>query len=165
MGSETAAAATGKTGVVRRDPFAMLPFAGYNMSEYFQHWLNIGESLTATNATLPKFYCVNWFRKNDDGKFVWPGYGENMRVLAWIIGRIEGGAKANENIFGYSPSFTDLNWNGIDFTEAQFNQVISVDKQSWQEELKLHEELFNQLSYNLPEILRTTKAKLEESLN
>ena len=165
MGSETTAAATGKTGVVRRDPFAMLPFAGYNMSEYFQHWLNIGDNLTATNATLPKFYCVNWFRKGDDGKFVWPGYGENMRVLAWIIGRIEGSAKANENIFGYSPSFTDLNWNGVDFTEAQFNQVISVDKQSWQEELKLHEELFDQLSYNLPEILRTTKAKLEDSLN
>jgi len=165
MGSETTAAATGKTGVVRRDPFAMLPFAGYNMSEYFQHWLNIGDNLTATNATLPKFYCVNWFRKGDDGKFVWPGYGENMRVLAWIIGRIEGSAKANENIFGYSPSFTDLNWNGVDFTEAQFNQVISVDKRSWQEELKLHEELFDQLSYNLPEILRTTKAKLEDSLN
>ena len=88
-----------------------------------------------------------------------------MRVLAWIIGRIEGSAEANENIFGYSPSFKDLNWNGVDFSEEQFNQVISVDKASWKEELKLHEELFNQLSYNLPEVLRTTKAKLEDSLN
>jgi phosphoenolpyruvate carboxykinase (GTP) len=164
MGSETTAAATGKTGVVRRDPFAMLPFAGYNMSEYFQHWLNVGEKLQATNATLPKFYCVNWFRKNDEGKFVWPGYGENMRVLAWIIGRIEGSSNASENIFGYSPNFEDLIWDGLSFTKEEFNQVISVDKQSWQEELKLHEDLFNQLSYNLPEILRRTKAKLEASL-
>jgi phosphoenolpyruvate carboxykinase (GTP) len=95
---------------------------------------------------------------------VWPGYGENMRVLAWIIGRIEGSSNASENIFGYSPNFEDLNWDGLSFSKEEFNQVISVDKQSWQEELKLHEDLFNQLSYNLPEILRTTKAKLEESL-
>jgi phosphoenolpyruvate carboxykinase (GTP) len=164
MGSETTAAATGKTGVVRRDPFAMLPFAGYNMSEYFQHWLNLGEKLTQAGAVLPKFYCVNWFRKNADGKFVWPGYGENMRVLAWMVGRIEQTAQAEENVFGYSPSYSDLNWQGIEFTEAQFNQVISVDKESWREEFKLHEELFEQLAFGLPPILKETKAKLESSL-
>jgi len=164
MGSETTAAATGKVGVVRRDPFAMLPFAGYNMSEYFQHWLNLGAKLTEANAVLPKFYCVNWFRKNDDGKFVWPGYGENMRVLAWMVGRIEQTAQAQENVFGYSPNYGDLNWQGIEFTEAQFNQVISVDKESWREEFKLHEELFEQLAFGLPPILKETKAKLEKSL-
>ena len=164
MGSETTAAATGKVGVVRRDPFAMLPFAGYNMSEYFQHWLNLGAKLTEANAVLPKFYCVNWFRKNDDGKFVWPGYGENMRVLAWMVGRIDQTAQAQENVFGYSPNYGDLNWQGIEFTEAQFNQVISVDKESWREEFKLHEELFEQLAFGLPPILKETKAKLEKSL-
>jgi phosphoenolpyruvate carboxykinase (GTP) len=164
MGSETTAAATGKVGVVRRDPFAMLPFAGYNMSEYFQHWLNLGAKLTEANAVLPKFYCVNWFRKNDDGKFVWPGYGENMRVLAWMVGRIDQTAQAQENVFGYSPNYGDLNWQGIEFTEAQFNQVISVDKASWREEFKLHEELFEQLAFGLPPILKETKAKLEKSL-
>jgi phosphoenolpyruvate carboxykinase (GTP) len=142
----------------------MLPFAGYNMSEYFQHWLNLGAKLTEANAVLPKFYCVNWFRKNDDGKFVWPGYGENMRVLAWMVGRIDQTAQAQENVFGYSPNYGDLNWQGIEFTEAQFNQVISVDKESWREEFKLHEELFEQLAFGLPPILKETKAKLEKSL-
>jgi phosphoenolpyruvate carboxykinase (GTP) len=164
MGSETTAAATGKTGVVRRDPFAMLPFAGYNMSEYFQHWLNLGNKLTQANAVLPKIFCVNWFRKGDDGKFVWPGYGENMRVLAWILGRVEQSAQAKENIFGYSPNYKDINWQGINFSEAQFNQVISVDKESWREELKLHEELFEQLAYGLPPVLKETKSKLENLL-
>jgi phosphoenolpyruvate carboxykinase (GTP) len=164
MGSETTAAATGKTGVVRRDPFAMLPFAGYNMSEYFQHWLNLGEKLTKADAVLPKIFCVNWFRKNDDGKFVWPGYGENMRVLAWMLGRVSETAQAQENIFGYSPNYQDINWRGIEFSEKQFNQVISVDKESWREELKLHDELFDQLAYGLPPILRDTKAKLENLL-
>jgi phosphoenolpyruvate carboxykinase (GTP) len=164
MGSETTAAATGKTGVVRRDPFAMLPFAGYNMSEYFQHWLTLGEKLKDAQAVLPKIFCVNWFRKNDEGKFVWPGYGENMRVLAWMLGRIDQSAQAKENIFGYSPSYSDLNWEGIQFTETQFNQVISVDNESWREELKLHDELFEQLSFGMPAVLKETKTRLEKLL-
>jgi phosphoenolpyruvate carboxykinase (GTP) len=164
MGSETTAAATGKTGVVRRDPFAMLPFAGYNMSEYFQHWLNLGKRLAAEQAVLPKIFCVNWFRKDENGKFVWPGYGENMRVLAWMVARIENSAKAQENLFGYSPTYQDIRWDGLNFTQEDFNKVISVDNEAWREEFKLHEELFTQLALGLPQVLRDTKAKLEHSL-
>ena len=164
QGSETTAAATGQVGVVRRDPFAMLPFAGYNMSEYFQHWLDIGAQLESKQAVLPKIYCVNWFRKNDQGQFVWPGYGENMRVLAWMLGRVQGSAQAVENVFGYSPSYQDLNWDGMPFTQEQFNQVISVDNASWREELKLHDELFTQLSHGLPKVLTATKTQLESRL-
>ncbi len=164
MGSETTAAAAGQQGVVRRDPFAMLPFAGYNMSDYFQHWLNMGKKLETEGAKLPSIYCVNWFRKNDAGKFVWPGYGENMRVLAWMLERIEGKAKGQENIFGTTPSHKDINWAGLDFSEDQFNQVTSIDKAAWQEEMKLHDQLFDQLSYHLPKELLETKRALEKRL-
>ncbi len=164
MGSETTAAAAGQQGVVRRDPFAMLPFAGYNMSDYFQHWLNMGKKLEAEGAKLPSIYCVNWFRKNEAGKFVWPGYGENMRVLAWMLERIEGKAKGQENIFGTTPSHKDINWAGLDFSEDQFNQVTSIDKDAWQEEMKLHDQLFDQLSYHLPKELVETKQALEKRL-
>jgi phosphoenolpyruvate carboxykinase (GTP) len=164
MGSETTAAAAGQQGVVRRDPFAMLPFTGYNMSDYFQHWLNMGKKLEAEGAKLPSIYCVNWFRKNEAGKFVWPGYGENMRVLVWMLERIEGKAKGQENIFGTTPSHKDINWAGLDFSEAQFNQVTSIDKAAWQEEMKLHDQLFDQLSYHLPKELIETKRALEKRL-
>jgi phosphoenolpyruvate carboxykinase (GTP) len=168
MGSETTAAATGQAGVVRRDPFAMLPFMGYNMSDYFQHWLNIGSQLKAQGAKLPAIYCTNWFRKGEDGKFVWPGYGENMRVLKWMIDRIEGnatsGPQGQENIFGVSPTYGELNWTGLDFTPAQFNTVTSIDKAAWHKELELHSELFKQLAHHLPQELEATKAALEQRL-
>lgn len=164
MGSETTAAIIGQQGVVRRDPFAMLPFTGYNMSDYFQHWLNVGAKLEAQGAKLPKIYCVNWFRKGDDGKFVWPGYGENMRVLKWMMERVEGRGEGTESLFGVSPRYEDLSWKGLDFTPAQFNQVMTVDKAAWRAELDLHTELFNQLAYHLPAELTATKAKLEGSL-
>jgi phosphoenolpyruvate carboxykinase (GTP) len=165
MGSETTAAATGAQGVVRRDPFAMLPFTGYNMSEYFQHWLSLGEKLANEGATLPKIFCVNWFRKGADGKFVWPGYGENMRVLAWILDRVEGKLPGDNHVFGISPKHEHLNWEGLEFTEEQFQQVISIDKQAWLAELELHEELFNQLAYGMPEELKKAKAKLAKLLS
>jgi phosphoenolpyruvate carboxykinase (GTP) len=169
MGSETTAAAAGQQGVVRRDPFAMLPFMGYHMSDYFQHWLDIGrqveETCAKTGATPPKFYCVNWFRKGDDGKFVWPGYGENMRVLKWMLERIEGKAEGTDNMFGVSPRYEDLNWEGLDFSPAQFKQVTSFDKAAWQTELGLHGELFQQLAHHLPVELTETKAALEKRLN
>lgn len=165
MGSETTAAAAGQQGVVRRDPFAMLPFAGYNMSDYFQHWLDMGTKLSAEGAKLPSIYCVNWFRKDDSGKFVWPGYGENMRVLAWMLERIEGKSKGQENIFGTTPTHADLNWAGLNFTAEQFDKVTSIDKAAWQDEMKLHDQLFEQLSYHLPKELVETKKALEARLS
>ena len=165
MGSETTAAAAGAMGVVRRDPFAMLPFAGYNMADYFGHWLNLGGKLLAAGAKVPRIYCVNWFRKGADGKFVWPGYGENMRVLDWIIRRIEGQAGGQENVFGISPRYEDLNWDGLTFTPEQFASVIGIDRDAWQQELKLHAELFQQLAHGLPEELPQTMARLERALS
>jgi phosphoenolpyruvate carboxykinase (GTP) len=164
MGSETTAAAAGQQGVVRRDPFAMLPFMGYNMSDYFQHWLNMGDKLKASGAKVPSIYCVNWFRKGDDGKFVWPGYGENMRVLKWMIDRIEGQVKGKENVFGVSPTYEEINWTGLNFTADQFKTVTSIDKAAWVDELKLHEELFTQLAYHLPAEMTATKAALAARL-
>ena len=164
MGSETTAAATGQAGVVRRDPFAMLPFTGYNMSDYFQHWLDMGEKLAKTGATLPKIYTTNWFRKGDDGKFVWPGYGENMRVLKWMIDRIEGTGQGTDNLMGVTPSYNDLTWTGLPFTAQQFDTVTSIDKAAWTQELGLHTELFKQLAHHLPKALTDTKAAIEKRL-
>ena len=164
MGSETTAAAAGQQGVVRRDPFAMLPFAGYNMSDYFQHWLKLGHKLRVNGATLPAIYCVNWFRKGEDGKFVWPGYGENMRVLKWMIDRIEGKAAGQENVFGISPSYGELNWQGLNFTAEQFHTVTHIDKAAWQTELGLHEELFQQLAHHLPAELPATQLAIAHRL-
>jgi len=164
MGSETTAAAFGQQGVVRRDPFAMLPFAGYNMSDYFQHWLNLGKRLQGAGAKLPRIYTTNWFRKGEDGRFVWPGYGENMRVLKWMIDRIEGKAQGQEHVFGVSPTYEELNWTGLDFSREQFKSVISIDKAAWQKELQLHAELFQQLAYHLPRELDETKAMIEKRL-
>ncbi|MEO5697704.1 MAG: phosphoenolpyruvate carboxykinase domain-containing protein, partial [Burkholderiaceae bacterium] len=140
----------------------MLPFTGYNMSDYFQHWLDLGKKLGDSGVTLPKIYCVNWFRKDDSGKFVWPGYGENMRVLQWIVGRVEGAARGEENAFGTTPSYADLDWSGLDFSRERFDQVTSLDSDAWQTELKLHAELFAQLSHRLPADLLATKAAIEQ---
>jgi phosphoenolpyruvate carboxykinase (GTP) len=164
MGSETTAAIVGQVGVVRRDPFAMLPFTGYNMADYFQHWLDLGQKLAASGATLPRIYTTNWFRKGDDGKFVWPGYGENMRVLKWMIDRLEGKAQGNEHVFGVSPTYDELNWTGLDFSPEQFQTVTSIDKAAWGKELQLHAELFQQLAYHLPAELGETKAQIERRL-
>ncbi len=164
MGSETTAAAAGQQGVVRRDPFAMLPFMGYNMSDYFQHWLDMGKKLQASGAKLPKIYCVNWFRKGADGKFVWPGYGENMRVLKWMLDRVEGTGQGEEHAFGVTPRYQDINWTGLDFTPEQFNITTHIDKNAWAVEMKLHEELFQQLAYRLPAELPATKLKIEARL-
>ena len=164
MGSETTAAAAGQQGVVRRDPFAMLPFCGYNMSDYFNHWLKLGEKLQKSGAVLPKIFCVNWFRKGADGKFVWPGFGDNMRVLAWMLGRIEGQAGGSEHVTGVSPHYADIDWTGSDFTEQQFDQVISVDNSAWRDELTLHEELFEKLRNRMPAALIDVKSRLEARL-
>ena len=164
MGSETTAAAAGAQGVVRRDPFAMLPFCGYNMSDYFQHWLDMEKRLEDSGHTLPKIYCVNWFRKGADGKFVWPGYGDNMRVLKWMIERIEGQAGGEEHFFGISPRYEDLEWAGLDFSREQFATIIDAAPDAWREELKLHQQLFDQLAYHLPQALKDAKARMEAHL-
>ncbi len=164
MGSETTAAAFGAQGVVRRDPFAMLPFCGYNMSDYFQHWLDMEHKLEESGHTLPRIFCVNWFRKDEAGKFVWPGYGDNMRVLKWMIDRIEGKAEGAGTMFGISPAYGELNWSGLDFTPEQFDTVTRIDKSAWLEEFKLHDALFEQLAYRLPPALLATRADLEQRL-
>ena len=168
MGSETTAAAAGQQGVVRRDPFAMLPFMGYNMADYFQHWLDMGKKLqtlcASSGAKLPKIYCVNWFRKGADGKFVWPGYGENMRVLKWMLDRVEGTGQGEEHAFGVTPRYQDINWKGLDFSEEKFNITTHIDKAAWVTEMKLHDELFQQLAYHLPAELPATKASIEARL-
>jgi phosphoenolpyruvate carboxykinase (GTP) len=164
MGSETTAAAAGQQGVVRRDPFAMLPFCGYNMSDYFQHWLDMEHKLEASGGKLPAIFCVNWFRKGPDGKFVWPGYGENMRVLKWMIERLEGKAQAEDHLFGLSPRYADLQWDGLQFSPAQFEQVTRIDKDEWKAELALHTALFEQLAYHLPAELQQTRATIEKRM-
>ena len=164
MGSETTAAATGAQGVVRRDPFAMLPFIGYNMSEYFRHWLDLGAALQARGATLPKIFCVNWFRKGADGKFVWPGYGENMRVLEWIVHRLEGTAEGELTAFGTTPRYEDIDWSGLDFDRTRYDLVTDLDHASWKGELELHDALFEQLAYRLPDELPQVRRRIAERL-
>jgi phosphoenolpyruvate carboxykinase (GTP) len=154
LGSQTTAAAAGAQGVVRRDPFAMLPFCGYNMSDYFGHWLALGERLQATGATLPRFFTVNWFQTDDDGRFLWPGFGENMRVLKWMLERIEGVAQGRDTLFGTVPRYEDISWNGLDLDEEDFQRVTSIDEEAWKKELASHVELFDKLHQGLPARLR-----------
>ncbi|HET9978023.1 MAG TPA: phosphoenolpyruvate carboxykinase (GTP) [Burkholderiaceae bacterium] len=160
MGSETTAAMVGGDGAVRRDPFAMLPFCGYHIGDYFAHWLAMG----ARVARPPKIFGVNWVRKGADGKFVWPGYGENMRVLAWMLDRVAGRGGAVEQPLGRSPRYEDLDWNGLTFTREQFASVIDTSAEQWRAELQLHDALFAQVGDRLPAALAQTKATIEARL-
>ncbi|MFM7284707.1 MAG: phosphoenolpyruvate carboxykinase (GTP) [Betaproteobacteria bacterium] len=164
MGSETTAAAAGQQGVVRRDPFAMLPFCGYNMAEYFSHWLELGTKLGYRGVPLPKIFCVNWFRTDEQGRFVWPGFGENARVLKWMLQRIEGRAQGAEHVFGTTPRYEDIDWTGLAFSADQFSRITAIDGKSWQEEFALHAELFEKLRHGLPAALLKTKSVFESRL-
>jgi phosphoenolpyruvate carboxykinase (GTP) len=161
LGSETTAAITGKVGVVRRDPMAMIAFVGYNMGDYFAHWLKMGRSVQHP----PKIFRVNWFRRDANGKFIWPGFGENMRVLQWIADRCQGRARAAETPLGLMPRFEDLNWKGLEKVSAQqYRELSSIDRPAWQDELQSHDELFAKLGKHLPSALEARRARMHESL-
>jgi phosphoenolpyruvate carboxykinase (GTP) len=163
VASEGTAAAENAIGELRRDPFAMLPFAGYNMGDYFAHWLAMGAN-AKDPAKLPRIYFVNWFRKDERGKFVWPGYGENMRVLRWIVERVEGSASGETNAFGLTPGYRDLDWSGLDFDAARYALVSSVDRDAWAGELALHDDLFRQLAHRLPAELPEVRRRIAARL-
>jgi phosphoenolpyruvate carboxykinase (GTP) len=146
MGSETTAAAAGATGNVRRDPMAMLPFCGYHMGDYFRSWLKLPRTLART----PRVFHVNWFRKDDNGKFLWPGFSQNFRILRWIVQRARGRAMANESPVGWTPHYKDIHWEGLDFAEERFNALQEVDRAAWKKEVIQHEELFIALHDHLP---------------
>jgi phosphoenolpyruvate carboxykinase (GTP) len=160
MGSETTAAIVGQVGVVRRDPFAMIAFCGYNMGDYFKHWLAMGKKVNHP----PHIFQVNWFRKDGKGKFVWPGFGENMRVLSWIVGRCQGQAHAIETPLGWMPEFDDLHWQGLEFDADKYASITNIDRAAWARELMLHDELFAKLKDRLPQPLALERQSLEARL-
>ncbi len=162
IASEQTAAAEGTVGALRRDPFAMLPFCGYNMADYWGHWLKIGQMTDSDK--LPKIYQVNWFRKDDDGAFIWPGFGDNSRVLAWIIERVEGRTDAEPTAIGGKPKDGELYLEGLDLTEDQVAELFAVDPDSWLAEADLTEEYFAQFGDNVPPKLREELAGLRERL-
>ncbi|HEY1281485.1 MAG TPA: phosphoenolpyruvate carboxykinase (GTP), partial [Acidimicrobiales bacterium] len=161
MGSETTAAATGQVGVVRRDPFAMLPFCGYNMADYWAHWLDIGQR---SGARLPRIFFVNWFRKDADGKFLWPGYGENSRVLKWVFERVTGAAEAVDTPIGRLPATGGIDTEGLDVSLDQMAELLRVDGEGWRKEIPDIEDFYNRFGDRVPEALRGQLTALEDRL-
>ncbi|HET9733770.1 MAG TPA: phosphoenolpyruvate carboxykinase (GTP) [Burkholderiales bacterium] len=161
LGSETTAAITGKVGVVRRDPMAMIAFCGYNMGDYFAHWLRMGKSV----HHAPRIFRVNWFRKDANGKYIWPGFGENMRVLEWIVGRCHGLVKGVDTPLGIIPAFEDLNWRGLEkFTRERYEEIARVDGAAWKDEVASHDELLGRLGAHLPRELDERRSLLHQKL-
>jgi len=160
MASETTAATTGAVGITRRDPMAMLPFCGYNMADYFRHWLEMGRRI----PHAPKIFHVNWFRKGADGKFLWPGYGENVRVLKWIVERIEGSAGATETPIGFVPKSNALTLDGLNVSRATMEELLSVDASEWSKEHADIGNFFRQFGSRLPGEIRDEYSRLGERL-
>jgi phosphoenolpyruvate carboxykinase (GTP) len=160
MGSEATAAADNQA-AIRRDPMAMLPFCGYNMADYWAHWLKMGKSL----ANPPKIFRVNWFRRDDEGNFIWPGFGENMRVLAWIVNRVNGSADAVESPFGMMPRHQDLIWDGLDFAADEFSGIMNIDREKGLEEAEAQKELFDSFEDRLPPEMEAQRQELKERLD
>ncbi|WP_374336284.1 phosphoenolpyruvate carboxykinase (GTP) [Leeia sp.] len=160
LGSATTAAAVGEQGVVRRDPFAMLPFCGYHMGDYFQHWLRMVDGI----AEAPPVFCVNWFQTNAEGRFVWPGFGDNMRVLKWIIQRCQGQAQGRQTALGVVPRHEDLDWNGTEFPAELFEQLTQVDAARWSQELNSQQAWLAQLGDKLPAALQQRHAQLSDAI-
>ncbi len=161
MASETTAAIVGKVGVVRRDPFAMLPFCGYHFGDYFKHWLSVGSKV----KVQPKIFAVNWFRRDSNGKFMWPGFGDNMRVLKWVVERCEGKSGATETPIGNMPRYEDMEWSGMSsFSREAFDELTHVDHDAWRAEIKDHDELFGKLKSRLPAEMTAQRQALEKAL-
>ena len=161
MASETTAAATGKVGVVRRDPMAMLPFCGYNMGDYFKHWIEMGKKL---NEKAPKIFNVNWFRTDENGHFIWPGYGDNMRVLMWILNRCENKVQAEKTKIGYLPKIDDINLNGTLINKSELEDILSINEELWEQETKEIEKFFAQFKEKLPVELKEELNSLKDRL-
>ena len=160
MGSETTAAATGKVGVVRRDPMAMLPFCGYNMGDYFAHWLGVGRALERP----PAIFHVNWFRTGRDGRFVWPGFGENLRVLLWMIDRVKGRGGAVETPIGLVPTESALDWDGLALAASERRELLGVDRAEWAAEVPEIRAFFERFGGRLPAELERSLSVLEQDL-
>jgi phosphoenolpyruvate carboxykinase (GTP) len=161
MGSETTAAATGKVGVVRRDPFAMLPFCGYNMADYWAHWLAVGQR---EGAQLPKIFFVNWFRKDAEGNFLWPGFGDNSRVLKWIFERVSGGGKAVDTAIGRLPAVDAVDVEGLNVTRDDLAELLRVDAEGWRSEVPQIESFYDRFGDRVPEALRRELRELDARL-
>jgi phosphoenolpyruvate carboxykinase (GTP) len=160
MASETTAAASGQVGVTRRDPMAMLPFCGYNMADYFGHWLQMGKQIPHP----PKIFHVNWFRRNAEGRFLWPGYGENVRVLKWILERVEGRGSAEETPIGYVPTRTGLTLDNMTLAPGALDELLAVNPDDWQHELEETKQFFDKFGPRLPREIREEHEKLSKRL-